>query len=540
MKNFRDMEPADFVRIPWRRKWYILITFFLVSGGVAYFAKMMPNFYKSESRISVDSNSIPFDYVRPSDTSAPDARMMAIRDQLMSRTFLQTLIEKSEKPDTGEKPLFGYSSASAERFPWEDIFVMIGKSLAVVNTSRNVVSISFVYTDPGTAHDFTYQAVHKLIEDNEKARQRMANVAAAFVDGQLDQVKTLLDKQEQDIMQFKMDHRGELPEQSIANINTLNGLEAQRAAVENALQHARDQLQLLDYRAQEQHRLGILTRNLTLPGPVSPATGEVRPASPSVLAPLLATKQAELAALSAKYMPAHPDVIRLTKEVEDLKARIAQAAAEATKSAPAEELTPLSEGGKKAEAAQSKSSQSIGADTMLAVEDAEIKLQQESIKSEIAKREKERQEILANIRNIQEKQSHAPELEQQLMLRYRDRDVLKQQYDSLKAKTFQAAMTKNLETNRTDVSEFNDTYRILDEASRPDKAAFPNRRQIAIMGVGAALLLGFGVAFGREYLDNTLGSEEEVAAALSLPVLVSISEIPAKEPRRLLGPGRAA
>jgi len=112
----------------------------------------------------------------------------------------------------------------------------------------------------------------------------------------------------------------------------------------------------------------------------------------------------------------------------------------------------------------------------------------------------------------------------------REHEALKQQYSSLQGKKFQAQMTPNLEANKN-----SDTYRVIDEANLPESPAFPNRVQIALMGLGAGVVLGIGAAFGRELLDNTLGSEDEVAAVLKLPVLVSISEIPKKQPRRPIG-----
>jgi capsular polysaccharide biosynthesis protein len=48
-------------------------------------------------------------------------------------------------------------------------------------------------------------------------------------------------------------------------------------------------------------------------------------------------------------------------------------------------------------------------------------------------------------------------------------------------------------------------------------------------------VLGIGAAFGRELLDTTLGSEDEVASILKLPTLAIISEISGKEPKRLVG-----
>jgi uncharacterized protein involved in exopolysaccharide biosynthesis len=117
----------------------------------------------------------------------------------------------------------------------------------------------------------------------------------------------------------------------------------------------------------------------------------------------------------------------------------------------------------------------------------------------------------------------APGLEQELLSLSRDHEILLQRYNNLQGKKFSTQMATTLETDRN--TEF---YRIIDPATLPERPAFPNRMQIVLVGIGAGLILGLGAAFGREYIDPTLGSEEEALAVLSLPVLASVPEIPAK------------
>ena len=165
---------------------------------------------------------------------------------------------------------------------------------------------------------------------------------------------------------------------------------------------------------------------------------------------------------------------------------------------------------------------------MLDIESAEIKVEAESIKNEIEKREKEKEAILAQIKTYQGRLNLGPALDQEFMALSRDHDALKQQYTNLQSKKFQAEMTANLESDKN-----SDNYKIIDEANLPDKPAFPNRMHIALMGLGAGFVIGIVAAFGRELLDTTLSTEDEVAAALKLPVLVTISEVPGKQPKRL-------
>jgi capsular polysaccharide biosynthesis protein len=72
----------------------------------------------------------------------------------------------------------------------------------------------------------------------------------------------------------------------------------------------------------------------------------------------------------------------------------------------------------------------------------------------------------------------------------------------------------------------------MDEANLPELPSSPNRLQIALIGLLAGLVLGVGASLGRELLDSTLSTEEEAAAELKMPVLVSVYEISNREARR--------
>jgi uncharacterized protein involved in exopolysaccharide biosynthesis len=167
---------------------------------------------------------------------------------------------------------------------------------------------------------------------------------------------------------------------------------------------------------------------------------------------------------------------------------------------------------------------------MLDIEAAEIKIEAESIKNEVSKREKEKEAILAQIRAYQGRLNLVPALEQEIAALSRDRDALAQQYANLQNKKHQAQLTTSLENSKN-----SEIYRVIDEANLPEKPAFPNRLHIILLGLAGGLVAGFGAGFGRELLDSTLGSEAEVSAVLQLPVLATISEIPGNQPRKLLG-----
>ena len=78
---------------------------------------------------------------------------------------------------------------------------------------------------------------------------------------------------------------------------------------------------------------------------------------------------------------------------------------------------------------------------------------------------------------------------------------------------------------RADSSENNEMFRVIDPAFLPRKPIGPNRRLIATLGSVAGLVLGFGIAFLREFMDSSVQTPDDLANAIKLPVLATIPSI---------------
>jgi capsular polysaccharide biosynthesis protein len=64
--------------------------------------------------------------------------------------------------------------------------------------------------------------------------------------------------------------------------------------------------------------------------------------------------------------------------------------------------------------------------------------------------------------------------------------------------------------------------RLLNPANLPDTPSFPNRLLFAGGGLGAGLAIGLGLAMWLELRDKSIRTEQDVLAALELPMLVSL------------------
>ncbi len=511
MKDFKKYSLSDYVRILWRRRWYSLGAMLLVLAGASAYAWLKPSVYRATSRIKVEPVAIPQDYVRPSVRSTPEDQIAAVRSAVQSRSFLQRMIQDFQ--------LFGYGS-DVSAFSMENAINAVSRNIEITNVSPDTINIGFSSTDPQLAQSLTRRMVETLIQTNTSSRKSRALETDQFLNEQLRQAQQDLAAQEEKIKQFKATYLGSLPEQSQAVMNALNRMDVQLASAENALENLQERKKMLSAMTQNQSRTASLQQELLFP------EGDFLPGTTAAEAPdpVLASKEAELAALTAKYTPKYPDVVRLSREVEALKQKLAKEKADVAERAG---LTAADEPVERSGLGRTNSE----LDSLPSAENLEM----QSINNDIRKKEKERDEILKQIRQFQAKLNLAPALEQELMALSRERDILNQQYTSLQGKKFQSQMTSNLEANKS-----GDTYVVIDDANLPEKPLPPTRIQIVLLGIVVAIAAGVGAALGRELLDSTLGSEQEVAAVLNLPILATISEIPLKEPKQRIRLSKSA
>jgi hypothetical protein len=141
----------------------------------------------------------------------------------------------------------------------------------------------------------------------------------------------------------------------------------------------------------------------------------------------------------------------------------------------------------------------------------------------------------ATIADYQQRVQAAPVLQSQLSELMRDYGTLKETYDGLVKKTQEATLTSNLEQRQV-----GEQFRIVDPASRPETPLGPNRVRIDLIGAVLGLVLGLAIAALLAYRDTSLRTEDDVLAALTLPVVALVptlwtdSEIRKARQRRLV------
>jgi polysaccharide chain length determinant protein (PEP-CTERM system associated) len=522
MKDISRFGIGDYLAILWKRRPYFLITAVLVIAGMSFFAWWMPDIYRSETRITAVSPFVSEDWVRPAVKSTPEDQIISIREQLQSRSFLEGLIERHGLFGQGKNP----------NFKMENAVRAARNQIGIEKSSNNTVIIYFMGKIPREVQKATQAITEELVDQNANSRKKTVIATDDFFDEQLRQAEKDLKAHEETVKKWKTDHMGELPEQTLANMNTLSTLRSQLNGTDNAIQQAREQLKSLDYRYQERKRLNLISRSLTV------TANEVRGAdrkegTASSLEVELASKKTLLSQYLAKYTPNYPDVILLKKNIERLEQQIRdrRAAIDAAQAANSSGAAPAGKAASETGPEESASPEAI-ADASDPL-DASFKYEADSINAQIARREKEKEEIQQQIKNLQARLNLAPSLEADLTALTREEGVLRGHFGDLQSQKFKAQMASTVEQNKN-----NQTYKIIDPPNLPDKPVAPNRLQLVLIGIGAGLVLGFAAAIGREIADNTISGEDEAKTLLNIPVLASISTIPKERKTTKSLPGR--
>ena len=161
--------------------------------------------------------------------------------------------------------------------------------------------------------------------------------------------------------------------------------------------------------------------------------------------------------------------------------------------------------------------------------------------SEIKNREQAVASLKAKIGEYQSRLNQEPVTEQQMADLTRGYDQSKSNYDELLKKKNQSAMATSME-----LLQQGERFSVLDPPSLPLKPAFPNRVKFCGMGIGIGLALGVLVAGGFEFLDDRIHSEKEIKNLLptlvisEIPEIVTTSHLQTSKRKLILGWGMAA
>jgi succinoglycan biosynthesis transport protein ExoP len=139
---------------------------------------------------------------------------------------------------------------------------------------------------------------------------------------------------------------------------------------------------------------------------------------------------------------------------------------------------------------------------------------------EISNREQAIASLKSRINDYQGRLNEQPAVEQQLADLTRGYEQSKANFDDLLKKENDSQMATSMEHLQE-----GERFAVLDPPSLPVKPDFPNRLKMCGAGLGAGLVLGALVVFGLEFFDDRMYGEKEIQNLLPVAVIAEIPDV---------------
>lgn len=475
-----EMKLGSYLEIVYRRRWWVILSSIGLFIAAMVLAYRLPNTYRAETVILVNSAEVPDKYVPTIVTADIAARLTTLQQQVLSPTRLKKLVEAEGL----------YPEPTGKRTE-EEVIRSVQKSIVVETVNPGAGKMgAFRIAYSGRKQSDVARIANDLaqlfIDTNLQAREDQTQGTAEFLLSQLQETKHQLDEKDLQLRAIKSQNILDLPESKPYHMEALANLRAQAQNIQDKIN-------------QDQREKSMLESLLISGGGTAPTVdvdsgGDGAPTSPYQAQ--VQKLEARLAELRTRYGPSHPDVRKVQDELTRLKNK-AESDPQST-AAPAVQQNP---------AIQS------GGPRRNPVLEAQI----EKLNEEIRDQGKLLQPLQQRMEFHTSKLQQVPEFEQRIARLQQDYDILRTQYTGLLEKEKAAEISHALE-----VRQKGERFEVLDSAITPDKPYAPNRILISVAGLIAGIGLGLGLVAAAEMNDEAVQTESEAAEILGTPVLAGV------------------
>lgn len=524
------LDPAELIRIAWRRKWFFLIPASLLFGAAVLFMLFQTPKYKADATIFVENQDIPEDIVPSLMSDYIDRRLDMLTRRVLLTGSLTNLINEYELYPAMRETM--PTTAVAERMRGDIDVVLLSTEVTDPRSGRTgettvAFEVGFTYPDPDVARRVTNELVSLFLATNMEVRRDAAEQTTSFLARERANIEERIAEIEDELTRFQTENRELLPEEAAFNREELANLEQQLNEMNR------------DVRALKE-REGFLTTQLALMDEFETDTDLRNGTTPESQLELV---RAELARAEARYSPNHPDVSRLRREVRSLERVVGQRAGggggdsvlDDEEAALAAELASLRERYtddhpdvvgvqrqlESVRAAIANAESTTGGPR--ATRDpayVQLKAQLNSVQSELRSITEQRAELEAEREELQQRLARAPAVEREYTRLSRELENAIADRDILADKQATAQLSRDLETQAV-----GERLVLAEPPTRPISPVSPNKK--LILAIGFALAMGGGGAsvLLAELLNRSIQSINDLAAIIGEKPLVSIPVI---------------
>jgi uncharacterized protein involved in exopolysaccharide biosynthesis len=513
-----------------RRKPALLLAGSLLVLGVLVIF-LLPKSYRSTATILIEEAEVPPGLVPSTVTTFASRQVQYINQRVMTRTNLAQIIEKFNLYPEERKylPTLMLVPDVEKDVKIDVIDVQTPSREGSQSTTTTIAfQLSFQHKNPATAREVANELVSLYLGENVRVRTEQTAQTSQFMNAEVER----LDKEMKDIgaeiSEFKNKNEGALPELTMVN--------------QQIVQRLDDELLDVGRQLRANHGAKIL---------LEAQLATVQPTQPRLLAdgkPIISpydqlkSNQTQLTVAESRYGPDHPDVLRLKRNIEGLKAQLGDVDATDTKAELNRVQTELA---KSRERYGPEHPQVIQlqkeVDTLKARADAprprlpagldpdnpayiQIQSQLKTLEAEDAALSGKTQDLRRRIAETEGKIGRTAEVERGLMDMARRLETATRSYQEARAKLFSAKMGEALETQSK-----GERFSLVEPPDLPLLPASPNRPLLLALLVFLALAAGFGWPQAAESFDHSINGARAVERIQGSP---PIAEIPFIETER--------
>jgi uncharacterized protein involved in exopolysaccharide biosynthesis len=510
----------------------MLLAFGLIFGSAALLALLWPATYRSSGTILIEQQEVPVEFVRSAVTSYADQRVQMISQRVMTSANLLGIVDKY-KLYPGDRERVA-REALVDRMR-EDIGLrMISADVVDPRQGRTTkatiaFAVSFESRSPVMAAQVANELTTLYLSENVETRKQLAADTTGFLKDESERLGARVSELEGRIAAFKGLHAGELPEFQALKMQMIDRAQSDLRTAESRMYAIDQQLVFLDAQLAQ----------------LSPTAVSVSDTGERVLPPAERLKmlQGQLAASQARYSSDHPDVIRLRREIERLQAQLGTAnpAAPATAST----STTLDASADIARQLEAARGELAAATQKYAADHPDVlRLTRQVNALQLALQQTPRRvaapapaaappaealpfagdadnpayiQLRARIASLERSQTLAPEVEREYAVLQRDLAGEQAKYNEIRQKQLEAQLAQNLETERK-----GERFTLIEPPLQPQEPFQPNRPAILLLGFVGALGCAIALMFLLELLDTRIRDRAHLIALLAVPPLAVI------------------
>jgi polysaccharide chain length determinant protein (PEP-CTERM system associated) len=468
-----------YLRALWHYRWHATATAWIVALGGWTAVHLMPDQYEARARVFVDTQSI----LRPLLSGLAvqpntDEVISMMSRTLISRINVERVVQMAGM-DSGRQ--------TQER---EQLIAQLTRELTVRSAGReNLYTISYSDQNREQAKRVVQSLLTIFVEGSVGSKRKDSEAAQQFIEEQLQSYSEKLVAAENAVTEFKRKHQGLMPGEGQGFYSALS--EAKAALRQASLDlkeavHSRDAIK---------QQIASKSRSTPQGQEVTP-----EPRAPSELDRRILSLEQKLDGLRLTYTEQHPDIVALSRMIEQLKEQKAVEDGERTSRAVEVErsFAPIAGG-----------QRSLHDELMLSLATAE---------ANVAARTARVAEYEIRYRELQAAANALPQIEAEYKQLTRDYEVIRSRYDRLLERREQAQISGELEASNAGIG-----FRIIDPPQVPLAPSAPNRVRLMTLVLLAALGSGLGLAFLMTQVKTTFNDERTLREASGIAVLGSVA-----------------